>query len=408
MKYSDDFSTKTSADKEIGKSGKPEGTKKKGRHKAENMAVPDHSGTGKTIALNIGRGFLFLFTFIIILLITVFLMMKIICGISVPARNTFITTVLETGQLKFVAGLCLPEDEIAEIVAQNSLVKLDETDINESLINIAVIDENPIGESADLIGAAEAEQPDVEIIDIAGLTYKATLMIVKDPSRLSLATIYQGNGSWPEKGITLEQFVEQNGAIGGINGGLYASDNNSGGYPYGVVVSNGEIVRNLPSEWPGMVLVGLTNNNILQIIDINGMTPEQCKEMIEERGIRDAVCFQEETSVDNNHFVQLIINGTVREISGSGSGLNPRTAIGQRADGSLLLLVTDGRGFNGHAGASAADLIDIMTRYGAVNAANLDGGSSTCMYYDNQYLQSCVTFYYSQSSWRMPFAFLLK
>ena len=403
MRYQDDFNERTSFENE---GGKPAAGRKT-RHKPEHMAPSNHGEIGKAIAVNVGRVFLFLFTFLVILLITLFLMMKIICGSSVPARNTFITTLLETGQLKFVAGLRLPDDEIAEIVAQNSLKQLDETDINESLIEIAVMNEDAAGGETNMIGAAETEQPDVEIIDIAGLTYKATLMIVKDPSRVSLATICKGNDSWPEKGNTLEEIVQQSGAVGGINGGLYASDNNTGGYPYGVVVSNGEIVRNRPTEWSGMVLVGLTDNNILQIIDISGMTPETCEAMIKERGIRDAVCFQEETSVDNNHFVQLVINGTVREISGAGSGLNPRTAIGQRSDGSLLLLVTDGRGFNGHAGASAADLIDIMTRYGAVNAANLDGGSSTCMYYEGEYLQSCVTFYYSQSSWRMPFAFVL-
>ena len=94
-------------------------------------------------------------------------------------------------------------------------------------------------------------------------------------------------------------------------------------------------------------------------------------------------------------------------MSGMGSGLNPRTAIGQRADGSLLLLVTDGRGSSGHLGASASDLIDVMMQYGAVNAANLDGGSSSCMYYEDAYLMTSVTFYYSNSSWKLPFAFVV-
>ena len=36
------------------------------------------------------------------------------------------------------------------------------------------------------------------------------------------------------------------------------------------------------------------------------------------------------------HFVKLIINGEKRELNGMGSGANPRTAIGQREDGSVL------------------------------------------------------------------------
>ena len=346
-----------------------------------------------------------LLTFVVILLITVYIMMQIFCHSSMASRNTFITTVLETGQMKFLASLCLSDEEIAEVVSANSMKDMVDSSVNEGLITIPDIGYD---ESVGGINAGSSPSGEIEIIEIPGLTYKATLMIVPDPSRVSLATICSGNDVWPEQGVTLEKMVQDNNAIGAINGGLYNSTNNSGGNPYGVAVSNGEIMRNRPSEYPGLVMVGLTENNILQIIDLDGMTPSECEAMIREKQIRDAVCFQEAASVDNNHFVQLIINGKEREISGSGSGLNPRTAIGQRADGALLLLVTDGRGSNGHAGAAAADLIEIMVRYGAVNAANLDGGSSTCMYYNGEYLQNSVTFYYSQSSWKLPCAFIIK
>lgn len=361
--------------------------------------------TAKKVFGGIGKVFLFIITFVVILAITLFIMMKIICLGSTSTRNTFITTVLETGQLKFLASLCLSEEEIAEVVASNSLKDMSGADVNEGMITVPVFGDNVTEGSSDSV--TEQVSEDIEIIDIPGLSYKATLMIVKDPSRVSLAAINTGFDEWPEQGITLQQIVEQEGAIGAINGGLYNSTNNSGGNPYGVCVSKGVIVRNKPQEAPGLVLVGLTESNILQIIDLSDMSAAECEAMIKEKGIRDAVCFQEAASVDNNHFVHLVINGEPREITGNGSGLNPRTAIGQRADGALLLLVTDGRGYNNHAGASAADLIEIMVRYGAVNAANLDGGSSTCMYYEGEYLQNSVTFYYSQSSWKLPCAFVL-
>lgn len=138
------------------------------------------------------------------------------------------------------------------------------------------------------------------------------------------------------------------------------------------------------------------------------MTAADVENLVTEKQIRDAVTFQEESSDSNNHFVQLIINNEARELNGMGSGLNPRTAIGQRADGAVLMLVTDGRGKSGHLGASAADLINVMTEYGAVNAANLDGGSSSCMYYNNEYLMTSVTFYYTNSSWKLPAGFVVK
>ena len=70
------------------------------------------------------------------------------------------------------------------------------------------------------------------------------------------------------------------------------------------------------------------------------------------------------------------------------SGLNPRTAIGQRDDGCILMLVVDGRQVHSY-GATYKDLQDIMLEYGAVNAFNLDGGSSTTMWYNGSYVNSC-------------------
>lgn len=333
-------------------------------------------------------------TVVVVFVCTLFLSMKMICGSTSPsAKRTFVTTLLETGQLKFLVSWFVPAAEVQEIVNSNSMVKLDE-DVDAGLITFEPFEDNE----------QDPEAKDLEVIELSGRTYTAKLIKVRDPSRISLATIYP----WRDTGVTLEELAKQSGAIAAINGGIYDSTNNSGGRPYGVIVSNGEIQYNKPNEYPGLVLVGFDNDNILQIIDVDGMTPAQLEALVEEKGIRDAVTFQEESSDANNHFVQLIINGNPRGMNGVGSGLNPRTAIGQCADGSVLLLVTDGRGKNGHLGASAADLIEIMTQYGAVNAANLDGGSSTCMYYDGEYLMTSVTFYYSNSSWKLPAGFIVK
>ena len=53
------------------------------------------------------------------------------------------------------------------------------------------------------------------------------------------------------------------------------------------------------------------------------------------------------------------------------------------------MLVIDGRQVNSM-GASMADLIEIMLRFGAVNAANLDGGSSSNLYYEGEYINDGV------------------
>ena len=322
--------------------------------------------------------------------------LKMMCSDSYPdLQSRLVTTFLETGQLKFVPSLFLSGEKIQAIVNENSMADFKE-EVDTGLINVG-------GAGSIDLSAEEQEWGDIEIFEVKGSTYYGTMIYLKDPSRLSVATIYP----WRSRGVPLDELVKSAGAIGGINGGLYNSTNNSGGAPYGVVVSNGEIQMNQPQSWPGLVLIGLTEENILQIIDISSMRQSDIVALVEERHIRDAVTFQEESSDANNHFVQLIINGEAREMNGAGSGLNPRTAIGQRADGSLLLFVTDGRGKNGHTGASAFDLINVMMKYGAVNAANLDGGSSSCMYYDGEYLMDSVTFYYSNSSWRLPAGFVI-
>ncbi len=358
---------------------------------------------GRIIGKTVVRLVAVVLTFVVAVAATLLLSLNLICSDTFPsAQQMFVTTILETGQLKFLASWFLDADEIQTIVNQNSMKDLN-AEVDADLIQIG-------GTSGSVsVGSSEQTpevqpQQDIEIVEVAGSTYTGTMMIVKDPSRISLATIYP----WRDVGVTLDKLVTSNGAIAGINGGLYDSTNNTGGKPYGVIVSNGEIQFNEPHKWPGLVLIGFDENHILQIIDIDGMKPEDVETLVRERKIRDAVTFQEEASDANNHFVQLIINNEARQMHGSGSGLNPRTAIGQRADGSVLLFVTDGRGKSGHLGASSGDLIQVMQQFGAVNAANLDGGSSSCMYYDGEYLMTSVTFYYSNSSWKLPAGFIVK
>ncbi len=379
--------------------------------------------TKEHIGIKIGKGFMFFLTFVVILFLILYFLCAMACSSKRPnAQRTFVTTMLETGKLKFVVSWYLNEDEINSIVASNSMGKL-EGEVDESLINIKPRDPvytehvNEVNAGSVKDGTTQTadtrtEDPDgdgIDVFDVTGGSFEGKMMIVYDPSRMSVSAKYP----WGKMGQTLKAYVDNAHAVAGINGGLYEEGGNTGGMPYGVVVSNGEILRNKPKERTGLVLIGFTEDNILiveNLFDENmkAYSEKQVEELIDRKKIRDAVCFQEESSDKNNHFVQLIINGEKREMNGMGSGLNPRTAIGQRGDGALLLLVTDGRGASGHIGASASDLIDLMEEYGAVNAANLDGGSSSCMYYNGEYLMNSVTFYYANSSWNMPLALIVK
>lgn len=382
----------------------------------------------KNVGAIVGKVILIPVTVIIglVLILTVILGI-IVKGNSVSARDAFVTTFLETGQLKFVPKLFLSADEIQHIVDANKMQNID-VDIDSDLIHIDIQKPPQVieitqsgtggfsGSTSENLQLRDDDGDGIIIVPINGRTFYATMMIILDPSRVSVSTIYnpdQYAGGWPKEGLELDKIVKNSGALAAINGGLYNNSDNSGGVPYGVVVEKGKIIRNRPNEARGLVMIGITEDNILTIdnlFDANGVavTAAQVEELISTKKIRDAVCFQEESSDKNNHFVPLIVNGVPREVKGAaGSGLNPRTAIGQRADGSILMLVTDGRGTSGHVGASASDLIEVMKEYGAVNAANLDGGSSSCMYFKEGYLMDSVTFYYKNSSWKLPLAWVV-
>ncbi len=62
---------------------------------------------------------------------------------------------------------------------------------------------------------------------------------------------------------------------------------------------------------------------------------------------------------------------------------HPRTAIGKSADGTLLMVVVDGRHADKATGMSCFDLADFMARIGSVDALNLDGGGSSTLVWRN-------------------------
>lgn len=351
----------------------------------------------KVVGIYVGRFLIVLFTLITAVLINLLAMVYMFTkGPSKSARDLFTTTMLETGQMKFVASIFLSQEEIMEAVAENSMEAMDE-EMNTDMIQITTVNEEKAQDSK------TAQEP-IVIEEISGRTFFAKMLIVQDPSKVSIGTTYP----WGTYGKELGTIVEEQGAIAGVNGGLYQSTGNSGGLPMGIVVSNGEIQYNACSGIRGLYLIGFNEDDILLIKNIGDMSNAQVENLVKEEKVRDAIVFQEESSDANNHFVPFLINGEARHVDGMGSGANPRTAIGQRADGTVLLLVTDGRGVSGHLGATASDLIQIMQEYGAVNAANIDGGSSSSMYYDGDYEMTSVTFYFSNSSWKLPTAFVVK
>jgi len=210
------------------------------------------------------------------------------------------------------------------------------------------------------------------------------MMIVHDPKRIFVGTLDNLGGN----GITLVNHINRHGAVAGINGGGFYDPGGlgGGGTPIGVVISEGQLRWSRWDDEPQKnVVMGFDEEGILHVGKFSGI------EAIN-RGIKEAATFGP----------ALILNGVPVDLHPS--GVNPRTAIGQRADGAVLLLVVDGRQLNS-AGARYSDLIDIFLDFGAVNAGNLDGGSSTLMVYENEIINSGPTRIPTR---KMPTTFLVR
>jgi exopolysaccharide biosynthesis protein len=66
----------------------------------------------------------------------------------------------------------------------------------------------------------------------------------------------------------------------------------------------------------------------------------------------------------------------------------PRTAVGQRADGGIVLLTTDGRQPGLSVGMTNFELAQTLVRYGAVRGMGLDGGGSSTLAFEGTVLNS--------------------
>ncbi len=282
-------------------------------------------------------------------------------GPSGSAREMFVLSVRETSALKFLADLVLPPDMVESIVTGNAIEEFG-TISNPNLIVIPEKnDENP-----------DVEEKDIEIVPVRGITFSGRMMIVKDPSRVKVG-VCKNLGNASKSGEYLDSMLKRYNAVAGVNGGGFDDPGGygSGSIPEGFVFSGGKMVYG--TDETKCVMAGFNNDNVLVV---GKMTGAEAKA----RDIRDAIAFGP----------ILVQDGQPANVTGLTLNLNPRTAIGQRADGAVLILVIDGRQANS-LGASYTDLIEVMMQFNAINACNMDGGSSSAMYYEGELISNLAT-----------------
>ena len=222
----------------------------------------------------------------------------------------------------------------------------------------------------------------VIVVDVMKKGFNGTMIIVLDPARVFVG----GPGAYGGSGMLLEELVKRYDALGGINGGGFIDEDGggSGGLPEGLTIVDGKSYHWRDSG----ASAAFDENNVLHVRYYD-------QETAAADHIRDCVSFGP----------ALIVDGAAEYGDYMESGINPRTAIGQRADGAVLMLVIDGRQIHS-VGANFGDIRDVMLDFGAVNACSLDGGSSTVMYYDGEYINSPSSA--SGTSRYLPNAFLIR
>lgn len=275
-------------------------------------------------------------------------------------RDWLITTAMTTMTHQYFATWFYDDETIKASLAKNKVEEVNEiTNTNTIVINNTVEETVYENEYERAVLEKDPNNDDYKIIEINGKGYSGYLAVIYDPSRIK--TVY--TKKLGTSGQYLKQMAKDNDALIAINGGGFEDPNfnSNGADPLGITFSGGKLITS--KTWRGTGgLIGFTEDNKLVL---GKMTVKQAQEM----KVRDGVTF--------GPF--LIINGKKSTILGNGGwGTAPRTAIGQRKDGIVLFLVIDGRTVT-KPGANMNDLIEIMENYGAYNAANLDGGTSSAM-----------------------------
>lgn len=338
--------------------------------------------TAKTMVF---RVFLVIFTIIVLAvggLLGVVLSLEF--GPSTRARDLFVISAMETSAVKFLATSFLGEEKVDEIIKANSMQEADDAS-NPDLVQIGSdkkddeTDNNQQNPTLNIIPGSDNQPVDpdgdgIDIVDVSGPTFKGKMMIVYDPTRVFVGV--SGPFGRYEPGKTIDEIYEKYSdynVVAAINGGGWDDrpGHGTGGEPWGLVISEGELLWGAESS-------------MATYWDAAGIT-EEGKLVVGTYTVQHAV----DIGVQNaaKYGPTLIIDGEPMESLGSGSGLNPRTAIGQRADGAMLMLVIDGRQSNS-LGASYVDVQNVMLDFEAVNAYNLDGGSSTSMIFNGEHINS--------------------
>ena len=274
-------------------------------------------------------------------------------------KTFWIPTAMTTMKHKYLAYTLYDEDTVDKIMSENYIEKVNE-DVN--LDDIVIGGDKKIKYTSKFEKELFARDEGNEVyktIRINESKFKGWLIGIYDPSDVELAV----SSKLGKAGQSVNTLVKNNKGLVGINGGGFEDLDGwgNGSIPYGTIIKDGKIIWTHSGGSGG--LIGFTKDHKMYL---TSKSPEAA--------IQDGMM----EAVDFGPF--LIVNGKVSKIHGDGGwGTAPRSVIAQRKDGVVLFLIIEGRLPGYSTGATMNDVIEMLLRYKAYNAANLDGGASSTM-----------------------------
>jgi len=274
-------------------------------------------------------------------------------------RTTVVGAAMTTLRSQWVATMFLSDEKIKQILREQTV----ETIVQDNLEN-----------ANSGVKVEKKNDNSIERYDIKGTKFKGYLLVINDPTRIKVGY----SSKLGKEGELTSEIAKNNNAIVAINGGGFTDEasgslwTGTGANPAGIIMSNGKTVYNdIKDEDEKRDVIALTKSGKLLV------GPHSIKDM-KKASVTEAVSFGP----------AMIVNGKKTINNGDGGwGIAPRTAIAQRKDGAIILLVIDGRQVNS-LGATLREVQDILYEYGAYNATNLDGGSSSTLFYDDEIINN--------------------
>ena len=295
---------------------------------------------------------LFIITFILAILGSIFLFLFFKTGLFQEYKELWVETAMTTMNHQYLATWFLSDDEINEILKKNEIVN------NEnSTLHMVEISED------------ENKENEINIDRITGPSYVGYVMTVSDPTKVKMVDARKKN-----IGTKLSEICKNNNAIAGINASGFEDPNGNG---YGNIFNEPVIINKqllYGNKTTPMNLIGFTKEGELVL---GRYTYQEAMDV----GIESGVQFGP----------YIIVNGKNQINKSNAGGLHPRMAVGQKKDGTMIFVCIDGRQPGYSIGTTLLELQNIFERYGAYNAANLDGGSSATMYYDGKVVNKTST-----------------